>query len=120
MNADDFEQRLQRQKLRQVPPEWREEILSNVHHARFITRPVSAWDLILSTRNSQLSTLLWPSPKAWAALGALWLVLLVVNSSMTHKSTAVARSLPRPSPEMILAWREQERLLAELIGMQEM
>src|SRR5712692_650543 len=100
MNFDDFEQRLQRQPLRHVPPEWRAEILSNAHHAsRIITPRVSLWRAILSTLNSQLSTFLWPSPKAWASLAAIWLLLLIVNASSNDKSIAVARALPQPTPE---------------------
>jgi hypothetical protein len=119
LNTDDFEQGLQRQELRQIPPEWRAEILattqhaSNIHHASF-------WRAIISTLNSQLSTLLWPSPKAWASLAAIWLLLIVVNASTNDKSIAVARALPRPAPERLMAWREQERLLTELLGTREM
>ena len=40
--------------------------------------------------------LVWPCRRTWAGLAA--------------------RKLPPPSPEAILAWRQQERLLAELIG----
>ena len=37
MNSDHFEQRLQHQPLRQIPTEWRAEILSKAHHASRIT-----------------------------------------------------------------------------------
>jgi len=140
MNSDDFEQRLQRQPLRQIPPEWRAEILSKAHHAlaapksgeggsrithslrRSQTKAdhISAWRILVSTFNSQPSTLLWPSPKAWAGLAAIWLLLIVVNASTNDKSIAVARALPRPAPERLMAWREQERLLTELLGPREM
>src|SRR5437870_4034840 len=118
-NSDDFEQRLQRQPPRQIPSQWRAEILSKAHHAR-ITHHVSFWRILISTLNSQLSTLLWPSPKAWASLAAIWLLLLIVNASTNDKSIAVARTLPRPAPERLMAWREQERLLTELLGPREM
>ncbi len=120
MNSDDFEQRLQHQPLRQIPPEWRADILSKAHHASRITHHVSAWRVIISTLTSQLSTLLWPSPKAWASLAAIWLLLLIVNPSTTDKSISVAGALSRPAPERLLAWREQERLLTELLGPREM
>src|SRR6266404_2597777 len=120
LNTDDFEQRLQRQPPRQIPPEWRADILSRPDHAPRITQHVSAWRILISTFNSQLSTLLWPSPKAWAGLAAIWLLLLIVNASISDKSIAVARALPRPAPERLMAWREQERLLTELLGPREM
>ena len=119
-NSDDFEQRLQRQPLRQIPAEWRAKILSKAHHASRMTHHVSFWRILISTLNSQLSTLLWPSPKAWASLAAIWLLLLIVNASTNDKSIAVARTLPRPAPERLMAWREQERLLTELLGPREM
>src|SRR6266404_7085412 len=120
LNTDDFEQSLQRQQLRQIPPEWRAEILAKTQHATRNIHHASFWRAIISTLNSQLSTLLWPSPKAWASLAAIWLLLLIVNASISDKSIAVARALPRPAPERLMAWREQERLLTELLGPREM
>src|SRR5258708_31493262 len=61
MNSDDFEKRLQRQPLRQVPREWRAEIVQGAEAA---TRK-SSW---LSLLTSYLSPLLWPHPKPWAGL----------------------------------------------------
>ena len=119
MNSDDFEKRLRCQPLRQVPPEWREGILSNARQAPRIISRVSFWRMIVSTLNPQPSTLLWPSPKAWACLAAIWFVLLIVNVSTNDKSTAGAKATSRPAPEQIMVWREQERLLTELIGPQE-
>src|SRR5437870_4035651 len=119
MNPEDFEHRLKRQPFRQVPPEWRSEVLSNAHHASRLAPRVSSWRAILSTFTSQLSILLWPAPKAWAGLAAIWLLLLIVNRSTTDKSYAAAGALSRPAPERIMAWREQERLLTELLGPQE-
>src|SRR6266404_500860 len=122
MNPDDFEQRLQRQPLRQMPVDWRHEILSAAQGASVQpeslrgAHQVPRWRSILSTLNSQLSTLLWPSPAAWAGLAAIWLVILVVNSSTTSKSKDFAREIPRAVPEVIETWKEQERLLTELIG----
>src|SRR5438093_1514405 len=73
LNSDDFEQRLVRQPPRQIPPEWRTQILSKAYKASHSSRRsqtkadhVSFWRVIISTLNSQPSTLLWPSPKAWA------------------------------------------------------
>ena len=114
MNPDDFEQRLQRQPLRSIPSEWREEILSHAHNAHHASRITH--HSFLSTLNAQLSTILWPCPQAWAGLAVVWLVILVFNLATGERATTVATKQPTPSPEMLMALRQQQRLLAELIG----
>lgn len=115
LKMDDFEQRLQRQPLRQVPTAWREEILAAAEAAgspRLSTlesRPLSSW----------WRELLWPCPQAWAGLAAVWLVILAVNFSLRDETHTVARNSPPPSPELIMALRQQERLLTEMIGPRE-
>ncbi|MGB8369977.1 MAG: hypothetical protein ACLPYZ_13555 [Limisphaerales bacterium] len=60
--------------------------------------------------------LVWPCRRTWTALAAVWIALFIFNVSQRDKSELAARKLPPPSPEAIIAWRQQERLLAELIG----
>jgi hypothetical protein len=60
--------------------------------------------------------LVWPCRRTWAGLAAVWIALFIFNVSQRDKVELAARKLPPPSPEAILAWRQQERLLAELIG----
>ncbi len=122
MKPDNFEQKLQRQPLRQVPAEWREEILvaADVNRrnrpVREFTFAATPFRRFLSTLNTPLSTILWPHPRAWAGLAAVWILILAVNYSMRDPSPVLAeKSLP-PSPEVIVELRQQQRLLAELIG----
>ena len=73
---DNFEQKLQRQPLRQVPAEWRGEILvaADVNRRNRSVREftfAATFRRLLSTLNAQLSTILWPHPKAWAGLAAV-------------------------------------------------
>jgi hypothetical protein len=119
---DDFEQKLRCQPLRQVPTEWREEILTVANKVGTARRAVRGrlgeaslpnW---FSTLNAQLSTLLWPHPKAWAGLAAIWILILAVNFSMRDQSQVLAEKSSPPSPEVIVELRQQQRLLAELIG----
>jgi hypothetical protein len=120
MNPDDFEQRLERQTLRQVPAEWRAEILTVAERAPVTRHPPPVtqppW---LSTLNHQLSTVLWPHPKAWAGLATVWILILAVDFSIRDKSPAVAEKSAPPSPEVIVELKQQQRLLAELIGARE-
>ena len=117
MKPEDFEQRLQRQPLRQVPAEWRAEILSaaregqTIRHSSFVIR--RSW---LSTLNSQLSTIFWPHPKAWAGLAAVWILIFAVDFSVRDKSPVVAEKAAPPSQEVIAELNKQQQMLAELIG----
>jgi hypothetical protein len=60
--------------------------------------------------------LIWPCRRTWTALGGVWIALFIFNASQRDKAELAARKLPPPSPEAVMAWRQQERLLAELIG----
>jgi hypothetical protein len=125
MNTDDFEKRLERQPLRQMPGEWREEILSAARqaslpeHAPRATQHALPSRSLLSTLYHQLSTLLWPHPVAWAGLAAVWLVILGINLTTRDASTLVAKHAAPVSPQVFMAFQEQERLLSELIGPRE-
>ena len=125
MNPEDFEKRLQRQPLRQVPVDWREQILSAAREAtsaQAVPCPAPrAHGLpdFLSTIYSQLSTLLWPHPIAWAGLAAVWMVILGVNLTTHDAEVRIARRATSPSPQVFMAFQEQQRLLAELIGPRE-
>ncbi len=116
MKPADFEQKISRHPLRQIPGEWREEILRAAESAATrrpppVTRP--SW---LSTLNSQLSTILWPHPKAWAGLAAVWILILAVDFSARDDSQTIVRKSSPPAAEVIVELRQQQRMLAELIG----
>ena len=125
MNPDPFEHLLSRQPLRPVPTEWRDAVLPRAGDFQSPSpvaamasdgdykSPARAPLSQLSTFNSQLRQWLWPCPQAWAALAAVWVLLLAVNFSTRDHSapnTASANALP----VMPYAWREQQKLLAEL------
>ncbi len=126
MNLDDFEKRLQRQPVRQVPGEWREEILSAARQAGSPQPPprnaqhAAPSRSLLSTLHHQLSALLWPHPAAWAGLAAAWVVILGINLTTRDASQALAKYASPVSPQLFMAFQEQERLLSELIGPREM
>jgi|ERR1035438_2629564 hypothetical protein len=125
MNPDDFEKRLQRQPVRQIPSKWRNEILSAARqaslaeHATRNTHHVFPSPSLLSTIHHQLSALLWPHPAAWAGLAAAWLVILGVNVTTQVASILVVKRASPMAPQIIMAFQEQQRLLAELVGSRE-
>jgi hypothetical protein len=125
MNPDDFETRLQRQPLRQIPGKWRDDILSATRqaspaeHAPRTTHHFLPSRSLLSTLHHQLSTLLWPHPAAWAGLAAVWLVILGINLTTRDAATIAARHAAPVAPQVFMAFQEQERLLSELIGPRE-
>jgi hypothetical protein len=64
--------------------------------------------------------LFWPCRRIWTGLAAIWILIFAVNLSQRDKSEMMASKTPLPSPDMILAFWQQEKLLAELIGQNEM
>jgi len=110
--SEQFENRLRHQSLRQIPAEWRTEILA----ATTITSRPKHRASFLSTISHQLSTLFWPHPKAWGALAAIWICIFVLNFSMRDKTPVVAEKISPPSPEMVAELKKQQRMFAELMG----
>lgn len=112
MNPDEqFEKRLQRQPLREVPLAWRAGILSATQRTN-------------SSRHSPLVTghrvwwreLFWPCPQAWAALAAVWLLIMGLNflSQESLPSVLASHTAP-PSSQVRDLLKQQERLFAELV-----
>jgi hypothetical protein len=109
MKPDDFEKQLQRQPLRQVPGEWRAEILRSARAASLhAPRPaprVAAW----------WNEWLWPCPQAWAGLAAVWLDILGLNATAPAESGSMAERPPEPSSELESRLAAQRRELARLL-----
>jgi hypothetical protein len=114
---DQFESRLRQQPVRPVPAEWRAEILS-VASVASPTRPASrvpAQSLRACIR-IRLAALLWPHPKAWAGLAAVWICIFVLNVATRESTAVVAEKISPPSPEVIVELKMQHRMFAELVG----
>lgn len=62
---DRFEEQLQRQPFRRVPAAWRREILN--------AAPAPSW-----------REWLWPSPVAWGAVAAAWVLIVALQLAMPH------------------------------------
>jgi hypothetical protein len=109
---DEFEKRLQRQPIRELPSEWREEILRGAtpsSHSPFVIH-----HSFLSTLSSRLSTLLWPHPKAWAGLAAAWIVIAVIQFTSSDRTEIIATKAAPPSSDAMVMLQRQNHLLAEL------
>ena len=111
MKPDELEQKLQRQPLRQLPAEWRDEILSAAqrtsasHHSSRVTHHSAWW-----------RELFWPAPRAWAGLAAVWVVILALHFATQEKPTAIEAHRRAATPtESLRKLREREALLAELV-----
>jgi hypothetical protein len=113
--TEQFERRLSRQSLRPVPAEWREAILAAAGRESSVEcrERERLWPLTLIAR---LSTLFWPSPAAWTGLVAVWILILAVDFSIRDKTPVVAEKYAPPPPQVIVELRQQQRLLAELMG----
>ena len=86
MNNDDFEKRLQRQPIREIPTEWRVEILSEAKAAAHAVerevvpqRQRDSSDSRAALPAANWVEWLWPCPQAWAALAAAWLVIIALQ-----------------------------------------
>ena len=107
-----FERRLSRQPLKKIPGEWRVEILVAADVNR---RKVRAFTSAATIR-SRLREIFWPAPAAWAGLAAVWILIFFMEFSMRDTAPVVAEKAAPPSPEVIVELKQQQRMLAELIG----
>jgi len=114
MKPDDFEKRLQSQKLRQIPTEWRKEILQSATQSQpSLLAPRPSW---LSTINSHLSTLLWPNPKAWAGLAAVWIAIFALQSTSRTNSRMLAAAPASQRSAFGDRLKDEQQTLVELMG----
>jgi hypothetical protein len=113
MKPDDFEKRLQSQPLRQIPTEWREQILRGASSSQ--DQPATLRHSFLSTLIHQLSAALWLKPAAWAGVAAGWAVIFALQSTQTHTGRVATASAQRPSTS-IMSFKEEQQTLAELMG----
>jgi hypothetical protein len=88
----------------------RRRVLTNELRAK---TPPYPW--ILRCLSVPWRELIWPCRRIWAGLAVAWLGILAVNSSLDDHSRTIATRSSEVSPEMVLAFWRQERLLAELI-----
>ena len=103
MNTD-FENRLQNLPLREPPHAWRSELFTDAQPAS-VPCPIS-----------RLSAWLWPHPRAWAGLGAAWLVILGLNLAAGKNPAQTDNAPAHFSSQALRDLRQQQRILARIIA----
>jgi hypothetical protein len=109
---NEFEQKISRQPLKEIPGEWRAEILAAADVNRRKVREFT----FAATVASGIRQIFWPAPAAWAGLAAVWICIFAINFSIRDKTPVVAEKVSSPSPEVLAELRQQKLLFAQLIG----
>ncbi|HEU6447653.1 MAG TPA: hypothetical protein VFV23_04365 [Verrucomicrobiae bacterium] len=112
---NEFEKKLSQQPLKQIPAEWRAEIIACASSQSNRTRSQTSRMPVLRI----LHEFFWPNPKAWAGLAAVWIFIFALNVSVRDKSPAVAEKASPPSPEALVQLKQQREMFAQLIGANE-
>jgi len=110
MKPDDFEKQLEHQPLREIPAEWRDEILGAARAGHRLQLSTFGFQ-----RSSWWRELLWPCPQAWAGLAAVWMLILAMNAASREPMAAAGSRTSLHLRELIAALQEQRRLFSELI-----
>jgi hypothetical protein len=58
----------------------------------------------------------WSSRRVWTGLAAVWLLVLVGHLPLREQRSAVIARTEPPSREMIMAYRDQQAFLSELLA----
>jgi hypothetical protein len=111
MNSDGFEKSLQRQPLRQIPPEWRAEILRTARAAD-AQRPIANWPLLAVSK--LWHELIRPARRIWVGFAFVWVAILAVNFVDTEKSGQSEARITIPPGNLITVWQRQQQFLTEL------
>ncbi|MGA2541952.1 MAG: hypothetical protein ABSG78_10410 [Verrucomicrobiota bacterium] len=116
MNAD-FESKLQRQPLRELPRDWRAEILAAASVPRPSgLRPVHPSFGGVGSPGQGIST--WPSLRAWAALAAVWVVIFLLHVAAPDEPR-LARNSPAMTLQSFARLHEQTLMMAQFPGQSE-
>lgn len=115
MNTDDFEKKLQRQSLRKIPGDWREEILRAARTNTSAARERSP-GFFARAATQVWRELLWPCRHAWSAMAALWIGLWLVNARVSGGAGPAFAGHSGMASAPVESFVEQRRVLVELTG----
>lgn len=117
MNHETFENRLRRQPWRPLPESWRKQILERAalvaaSPAASPPRQPARWQLLMEY-------LLWPSPRAWAAVAALWMLGIVANGVAEWTTDSAGPMYPIAETHPGETLPQRQRVLAEWLNQEE-
>lgn len=101
--SPEFENQLQRQPLRELPPGWRAQILAAAagsEGASFRAR-LSAW--------------FWPYQRGWAALAAAWIAIFLFLFTTPDEPRLAANSYGQSRPSIAII-QQRALIVAQLLG----
>ncbi|HTD88170.1 MAG TPA: hypothetical protein VK850_16465 [Candidatus Binatia bacterium] len=101
---NDFEDELKKQPIRRVPEHWRAQILREAG-SRERSAPNGCHN------EPWWAALLWPSPKAWGALAATWVVM--IGFSVANRESGAREEGPQPA-QIRMVMEEKRRLQADV------
>ncbi len=97
MNSE-FENKLQRQPMREVPPHWRARIVAAAH-----------------PQPARWREWFWPCPQAWATLGAAWVVIFILHFSAPDEPRLAGNAYPL-TPRSFVILQQHTMMMAQLLG----
>ena len=106
MNDDEFQQKLQSQRQRQIPAAWRSQILAAARQATPEPPPLP-WHL----------EWLWPCPQAWTALAGAWIVVVLLQLQSGSPAQPVTEAARGSTPGRMIPLADRQRELGEVLDL---
>jgi hypothetical protein len=116
---EPFEEHVRRQPLREVPPDWREDILATARAAAQATSGKPARERWGERLRQMAKAWLWPHPVAWSVVGACWVVIAALNFSLREGEPVVAQKPSPMSAETMTELKRERLMFVELAGLPE-
>ena len=114
---EPFEEHVRRQPLREIPADWRGQILSAARAAAPEMSRVPMQESLSVRLRQQIKAWLWPHPLAWSALGACWLVIAAVIFSLREPAPVMAQKEAPVTAETLTELKQERLMFAELAGL---
>ncbi len=116
MNPDPLESELRRRPIRQIPPEWRSEILQAAVAPEKKSEPaVTSNQSGMPAWVGEWVAWLWPKPVAWAGLAAIWVLLAGLNVSMRQPMGTLQPKYSSRDRTPQGAFAERQLILQEML-----